>query len=70
MVTECVVLGTFRATLHDERAGLEPLLRSRDCIGEGVVVARDLLTVDDEIAVVVTRHKFVLVLEIVLEFFV
>lgn len=41
-----------------------------DSIGEGVIVADNLLLVNDEIAVVVTRHKFVLVLEIVLEFFV
>lgn len=70
MVTESVVLGAFGATLHDERAHFEALLCLGDSFGEGVVVADNLLTVNDKVAIVVTSHQFVLMLEIILELFI
>lgn len=41
-----------------------------DSIGEGVIIADNLLLVNDEIAVVVAGHKLALMLEIILKFFV
>lgn len=70
MVAKCVVLGTFRATLHNECSGPELFLCLRDGFCEGVIVTYNLLLVDNQIAVIITCDKLVLMLEIILKFFV
>ena len=70
MVTEGVVFGAFRTTLHNECSRLESLLGLCDSLGESVIVAHNLLLVDNQIAVIVTCDKLVLMLEIILKLFV
>ena len=67
MVGECVVLGTFGATLHDEGALWIGLLRLGDGLGEGGEVAHHALPRDDDVTAIVPPYEFVLVLEVVLE---
>ena len=70
MVAERVVFRTFRTTLHNECSWLEHLLSLCDSFSEGAIIANDLLLVDNQITVVVTRNEFFLVLEIILKLFV
>lgn len=70
MVAKCVVLGAFRATLHNECSRLKLFLCLRNGLCEGVIVTYNLLLVDNQIAVIVTGDKLVLMLEIILKLFV
>lgn len=70
MVAKCVVLGAFRATLHNECSWTELFLCLRYSLCEGVIITYNLLLVDNQIAVIITCDKLVLMLEIILKFFV
>ena len=56
--------------MHNEGSWTELFLCLRYSLCEGVIITYNLLLVDNQIAVIITCDKLVLMLEIILKFFV